>query len=155
MGVDILAQSGRCYKLVMNDLTDIKFEAGTFSFWPGFGIGKRGTPTPADAAQAKDEIDDRAYLEGGPLLEALLGVLPQVALKRPENPLLWIGRNLVTKTGRCRKIVLLTGRQFPCSSWRHQKFAHRYLKKRARAIPYGMSCLFSRPPSSAPLIQSV
>ena len=79
MGVDLLAQSGQCYKLVMNDLTDVQFEAGTFSSWPGFGLEHSSTSaTVLDATRNNDASDDRTYLQDGPLFKILLEVLPQV-----------------------------------------------------------------------------
>ena len=134
MGVDLLAQSDQCHKLVMNDLTEIQFQAGTSSFWPGFGLGLLNTSTSVSGA--KNDIDDRAYLQQGPMFKMLLDVLPKLALNRPDNPLLWIGRHLVTKTGRCRKIVLLNGRQHQCSSLHPRKFDQHSFKTRPQAIPY-------------------
>ena len=145
VGLDLLAQSGQCYKLAMNDLTEIQFEAGNFSFWHGFGVARSKAPiTSSDVANnnnddnddSKNAGDDRAYLQDGPLLKVLLEILPNVALKRPDNPLLWMGRQLVTKTGRCRKIILLNGRKYQCSSLHPAKFDQHSFKMRPQTIPY-------------------
>ena len=151
VGLDLLAQSGQCYKLAMNDLTEIQFEAGNFSFWHGFGVARSKAPiTSSDVANnnnddnddSKNASDDRAYLQEGPLLKVLLEILPNVALKRPDNPLLWMGRQLVTKTGRVRKIVLRSGRQYQCSSLHHHKFDKQSFKKRPQAIPCVVCSMF-------------